>query len=54
VGCLYALAGSSEKALDYLDKSIQNNMAYRKWLENDSDWDSIRNESRFQALLRKL
>jgi adenylate cyclase len=54
VGCVYALAGSAEEALDYLDRAIQNGFGHREWLENDSDWDSIRGEPRFQALLRKL
>jgi adenylate cyclase len=54
VACVYALAGSSEEALDHLDKAIQNGFGHRDWLENDSDWDSLRGEPRFQALLRKL
>jgi tetratricopeptide (TPR) repeat protein len=54
VGCVYALAGSAEEALDYLDRAIQNGFGHREWLENDSDWDCVRGEPRFQALLRKL
>ena len=54
VGCVYALAGSDEEALDHLDKAIQNGFGHRDWLENDSDLDSIRDQPRFQALLRKL
>ena len=54
VGCVYALAGSAEEALNYLDRAIQNGFGHREWLENDSDWDAVRAEPRFQALLRKL
>jgi len=54
VACVYALAGSSEEALDHLDKAIQNGFGQREWLENDSDLDPVRDEPRFQALLRKL
>ena len=54
VACVHALAGSGEEALDNLDKAIQNGFGHRDWLENDSELDSIREESRFQALLRKL
>jgi len=54
LGCLYALAGSADEALHHLDKAIQNGFGQREWVENDSDWDSIRGEPRFQALLRKL
>ena len=54
VGCVYALGGCAEEALDQLDKAIQNGFGHRDWLENDSDLDSIRDQPRFQALLRKL
>ena len=54
VACAYALAGLSEKALDYLDKSIHNGLAHRDWLDSDSDLDSIRDEPRFQALMQRL
>jgi TolB-like protein/cytochrome c-type biogenesis protein CcmH/NrfG len=54
VGCVHALAGSTDEALDHLDKAIQNGFGQREWVENDSDWDAVRNEPRFQALLRKL
>jgi adenylate cyclase len=54
LGCIYALAGSSNEAIDHLDKAIQNGFGQREWLENDSALDSIREEPRFQALLRKL
>ena len=54
VACVHALAGSNEEALDNLDKAIQNGFGHRDWLENDSELDSIREEPRFQALLRKL
>jgi adenylate cyclase len=54
LACFYALAGSSEEALDLLNKAIQNGWKRRIWLENDSAFDSIRDTSRFQALLRKL
>ncbi len=54
LGCIYALAGSGNEAIDHLDKAIQNGFGQREWLENDSALDSIRGEPRFQALLRKL
>jgi tetratricopeptide (TPR) repeat protein len=53
LACIYALAGSSNEAIDHLDKAIKNGFGQREWLENDSALDSIRGEPRFQALLRK-
>ena len=54
VACVYALAGSGNEAIDHLDKAIQNGFGQREWLENDSALDTIRDEPRFQALLRRL
>ncbi len=54
LACIYAAGGSTGEALDHLDKAIQNGFGQREWLENDSSLDPIRDEPRFQALLRKL
>src|SRR6266581_3333246 len=39
VACVYALAGSSNEAIDHLDKAIQNGLGQREWLESDSALD---------------
>src|SRR5436190_9292693 len=54
VACNYALAGKPDEAIDYLEKAIRNGFAQRSWLENDSALDSLRDDPRFQDLLRKL
>ena len=36
LACIYALAGSSNEAIDHLDKAIQNGFGQREWLEYDS------------------
>jgi adenylate cyclase len=54
VGCTYALAGAAEQAIAHLDRAIQNGFGQRDWVEHDSDWDSIRHEPRFKALMKKL
>jgi adenylate cyclase len=54
LACIYALAGSGNEALDHLNRAIEHGFGQREWLENDSALDSIREEPRFQALLRKL
>jgi tetratricopeptide (TPR) repeat protein len=54
LACIYAVGGLPAEALDHLDKAIQNGFGQRAWLENDSTLDSIRDDPRFQALLRKL
>jgi tetratricopeptide (TPR) repeat protein len=54
VACCYALGGLAEEAIQGLDQAITNGFGHKEWLENDSDFDSIRGDPRFQALLKKL
>ncbi|HSR17289.1 MAG TPA: tetratricopeptide repeat protein, partial [Ignavibacteriaceae bacterium] len=52
--CLYAKDGNKEKALDILELAVGKGFGKRDWIEHDPDYDSIRNEPRFQTLLSKL
>jgi serine/threonine protein kinase/tetratricopeptide (TPR) repeat protein len=54
VACAYALGGLKEEAIKGLEQAITNGFGHKEWLENDSDFDSIRGDPRFQALLKKL
>ncbi len=54
VACSYALLGKIDDAIACLEKAIQNGFGHREWLENDSDLGPLREEPRFQALLKKL
>ena len=52
--CLYAKDGNKEKALGFLEIAIGKGFGKKDWIEHDPDYDSLRNEPRFQALLKKL
>lgn len=54
VVCLYARAGRKEEALDLAEKVFGKGFGKRDWIEHDPDYDSLRDEPRFQALLKKL
>jgi adenylate cyclase len=54
VGCCFALAGNYDEAIEQLDRAIRNGFGHREWLEHDSALDPLREDARFQALLRKL
>jgi tetratricopeptide (TPR) repeat protein len=54
VACVRALAEQKEEALACLEKAIRNGFGHREWLQNDSDFDSLRGDSRFQELLERL
>jgi TolB-like protein/Flp pilus assembly protein TadD len=54
VACVNAIAGQHDAALGLLEKAVRNGFGHKEWLEHDSDFDSIRTDPRFDALLRTL
>ncbi|MGJ5630754.1 tetratricopeptide repeat protein [Nostoc sp. CALU 1950] len=51
--CSYALKGNIEQALEKLQKAINLNPDQcSKWAKTDSDFDGIRKDERFQALIQ--
>jgi len=52
--CLFAIDGNKEKALSILELIWGKGHGKREWIEHDPDYDSLRNEPRFKALLNKL
>ena len=52
--CIYSLLGKIEEALEYFEKAIDSGYSSREWIDNDSDFNSIRNHPRFQKALKKL
>jgi len=54
VACLYAKAGLKEEALEYLERVFARGWGKRDWVEHDPDYDSLRDDPRFKALVEKL
>ncbi len=54
VACFYALDGQTEKALDILESAVSHGAVSLSWMKNDDDLASLREMSRFQALLERL
>lgn len=52
--CLFAKNGNKEKAISLLEIAINKGHGNREWIEQDRDYDSLRNEPRFKALIKKL
>jgi len=52
--CMYARGGLKEEALSCLEKSFGRGWGKRDWVNNDPDYDSLRDDLRFQALVAKL
>jgi TolB-like protein/thioredoxin-like negative regulator of GroEL len=54
VACLHTLVGDGERGLDLITRAVDAGFGNRAWLEADSDFDLIRHDPRFQALLARI
>ena len=54
VACTFALMGEPDRAIELLGEAIDNGFGYRAWLEHDNELESLRDDERFQALLKRL
>ena len=54
VACVYALGGMPDRAIECLERAVDNGFGHREWLDHDTDLDSIRESPRFQALRSKI
>jgi len=53
--CAYAHAGEVDKAIEMMERRLQaSGYFYRDWVEHDPDFDSIRDDPRFKALIANL
>ena len=54
VACSYVLGGLLDKALDCLERAVDNGFGHRDWLDHDTDLDPLRDSPRFAALRAKI
>jgi adenylate cyclase len=52
--CLQARCGDKERAMDLLERVFNKGWGKRDWVERDPDYDSLRGEPRFIAMMAKL
>ena len=52
--CLRARLGQKDRALDLLERAFARHWGLRDWIEHDDDYDSLRDDPRFQRLLARL
>jgi len=52
--CLRARAGLKEEAIQLLERVFAQGWGKRDWIEHDPDYDNLRDDPRFQAMLGKL
>ena len=52
VACSYSAMGEIDTALDYFERRFAQGKAHKHWLDNDPDFDNVRDHPRFKAMLR--
>ncbi len=52
--CLHARCGNTQAALDLLERVFNKGWGKKDWIENDPDYDSLRAEPRFIAMMARL
>jgi tetratricopeptide (TPR) repeat protein len=52
LACYRALGGHAEEALDLLGKALELDSKMREWAANDTDFDGLRGDARFERLMQ--
>jgi len=54
LACIYATIHDADEALDHLERAVDNGFTHKLWIKQDSYLNPIRENSRFQALIKRL
>ncbi len=54
VACAYSVLGDVDDALVMLDRAVQHGRGNLEWIGNDPDFDPLRSDPRFDALLDRI
>ncbi len=54
VACLYGVLGRADDCLTALEQAVNKGWGDKAWLEHDSDFDTVRNQPRYLALIRAM
>ncbi len=54
VSCTYAVMGMSDEALNCLERAVDKGFGHKEWIDNDPDFDNLRDNPRFKALSRAI
>ena len=54
VGCIFSLAGRTEEAIGYIERSVMVGNIQKRYYQKDSNLDSLRSQPRFEALMATL
>ncbi len=54
VACAFGVQGKAERAIELLEKAVENGFGHREWIEHDPDLKGLHDRPRFKALLDRL
>jgi serine/threonine protein kinase/tetratricopeptide (TPR) repeat protein len=54
VCCTYTLLGRNDEAIACLERAVDKGFGHREWLDHDPDLNSLRQNPRFQAIMRGM
>jgi tetratricopeptide (TPR) repeat protein/TolB-like protein len=54
LACVYALEGERDLAFEWLERAIALGNENKLWFESDPNWERLRDDPRFQELMRKI
>ncbi|HEX6576208.1 MAG TPA: protein kinase [Gemmatimonadaceae bacterium] len=54
VCCTYAQLGKADDAISCLERAVDKGFGHREWIDNDPDLASIRDNPRFQSIMRGM
>jgi adenylate cyclase len=54
VACAYSIMGDIDDAFAMLDHAVQHGRGNLEWIEHDPDFDNLRSDSRFDAILDRI
>jgi tetratricopeptide (TPR) repeat protein len=54
VCCTYTLLGKNDEAIACLERAVDKGFGHREWLDHDPDLNALRDNPRFQAIMRAM
>ena len=54
VACVFSQAHEIEQSVRMLERAVEAGFGHKAWIQNDSDFDPLRSDERFKALLARM
>jgi adenylate cyclase len=54
VACAYSVLGDRDEAIQMLDLAVKHGLGNLEWIEKDPDFDALRGDPRFEAIIDRL